>query len=70
MEEIIKIDLNNKNDLLDKYNDKNISDDIIEYIIKKAKAIPKYKRITIIINKKSDIDRDSVKLYKNIKKKP
>lgn len=64
MEEIIKIDLNNKNDLIDKYNDENISEDIIEYIIKKAKRIPKYKRIKIIINKKSDINRDSVKLIR------
>lgn len=64
MEELIKIDLNNKNDLLDKYNNKNISDDIIKYIIKKARKIPKYKRIKIIINKKSDINIDTSELIK------
>lgn len=64
MEELIKIDLNNKNDLLDKYNNKNISDDIIKYIIKKARKIPQYKRIKIIINKKSDINIDTTELIK------
>ena len=36
MEQIIEIDLKNKYNLIDKYNEKKVSHGLIEYIIKKA----------------------------------
>ena len=63
MEKIIEIDLNDKYDLIDKYNEKKISDEIIEYIVRQAKLI-KNNKIKIIINKKCHIDKDVTKLIK------
>ncbi len=63
MEKIIEIDLNNKYDLIDKYNEKKISNEIIEYIIKQAKFL-RNKQLKIIINKKCIIDKDIVKLIR------
>lgn len=63
MEKLIEIDLNNKYDLIDKYNEKKISNEIIEYIIKQAKFL-RNKQLKIIINKKCIIDKDIVKLIR------
>ncbi len=63
MEKIIEIDLNNKYDLIDKYNEKKVTHEIIEYIIKQAKPI-KNRRTKIIINNKCKIDKDISKLIK------
>lgn len=63
MEKIIEIDLNNKYDLIDKYNERKISNEIIEYIIKQAKLL-RNKQIKFIINNKCHIDKDISKLIK------
>lgn len=64
MEELIQININNKFDLIDKYNYEKISNELLEYIIKKTILINKNKKIKIIINKKIDIKEDSVELIK------
>ena len=52
MEQIIEIDLTNKNNLIDKYNEKKVSHSLIEYIIKQAEDANLYDEIKIVINKK------------------
>lgn len=64
MEELIQININNKYDLIDKYNYEKISDELLKYIIKKTSVIKKNKKIKIIINKKINIEQDSVELVK------
>lgn len=65
MEKIIEIDINDKYDLIDKYNEKKSSNEMIEYIIKQAQYLKKNKKIQIIINKKCNIDKDIKKLIKD-----
>ena len=52
MEGIIEIDLIDKYDLVEKYNEKNVSSALIKYIINEAMYIPKKDKIVIKINKK------------------
>ena len=64
MEEIIEISINNKYDLINKYNDKKVSNNLLKYIIKQTILLEKNKSIKILINKKLDIDINSVELIK------
>lgn len=64
MEQIIEIDLTNKNNLIDKYNEKKVSHSLIEYIIKQAEDANLYDEIKIVINKKWHIVEDCTKLIK------
>ena len=64
MEQIIKIDLTNRNNLIDKYNEEKVSHGLIEYIIKQVNDIVVYDEIKIIINKKCNFNEDCVKLIK------
>lgn len=64
MEEIIEISINNKYDLIDKYNDKKVSNNLLKYIIKQTILLEKNKKIKILINKKLDTDINSVELIK------
>lgn len=50
MEEI-KIDLRNEDDLLEKYNNSVVSNELINYIICSAMNIDKYSDIKIVVNK-------------------
>ena len=52
MERIIDIDLIDKYDFVEKYNEKNVSNELIKYIINEAMYIPKKDKIVIEINKK------------------
>ena len=64
MEQIIEIDLNNKYDFIDKYNEKKLSNEVIEYIVKQAISKKKNRKIKIVINKKCRIDKDITKSIK------
>ena len=64
MEQIIEIDLTNKHNLIDKYNENKISHGLVEYIIKQAEELNIHNEIKIIINKKFHIDEDCTKLIK------
>lgn len=61
MEKIIEIDILNKNDLIDKYNEDKLSRDLMEYIIKEVGYVRRKDKIKIVINNKC-----GVKNYKNI----
>lgn len=50
MKKIIEIDLINKEDIFDKYNKKNISNDLIEYIINETLKFDKKEDISFVIN--------------------
>jgi len=64
MEKIIEIDISDKYDLVDKYNEKKISKELLEYIIKQAGLVKRKHRIKIMINKRCNIDKDIKKLIK------
>lgn len=64
MEEIIEISINNKYDLINKYNDKKVSNNLLKYIIKQTILLEKNKKIKILINKKINTDINSVELIK------
>ena len=51
MEKIIEINLTDKEDFLDKYNKKRVSNDIIDYIIRQSMYTTKKDSIKVIINK-------------------
>lgn len=62
MEKIIKMDLSDKKDLLDKYNSDKVSGELIKYIINYYKFISKKDKIKIIINKKCDMEQNCTEL--------
>lgn len=64
MEKIIEIDLNNKYDFVEKYNENKISRELIDYIIKQSIPTTKKEKIKIIINAKCDLDKDCVESLK------
>ena len=52
MEKIIKIDLINESDIIEKYDSDKISNDLLEYLIKKCEFVRKDDKVKIIINNK------------------
>lgn len=65
MEKIIEIDLHDKYDLVEKYNENKISNELIKYIIKEAIPIRKNEKIKIVINVKCNtINRDCKEFLK------
>ena len=64
MEKIIEININNKNDLVDRYNDNKLSSVLLKYILKEALLAEKCTKTKVIINKKSDINKNSVQILK------
>lgn len=57
MDKIIEIDLSDKYDLVEKYNEKNVSKDLIKYIIDEAMDVSKKDKIIIEINKKFQLNK-------------
>ena len=65
MKREIKIDIDERDDLLEKFNENKISRDVIEYIIKEAMLVEKNDEIQIVVNKdKSILSEDCKKLIK------
>ena len=60
VEKIIEIDINNKADLLEKYNNTKISKELIEYLINESSYINKKDNIIIKINNNTKLDLDIV----------
>lgn len=69
MEDLIEITINDKYDLIDKYNEKKLSNNLLKYIIKQTIFTKKNKKIKIIINKNIDINKNSVEMIKEGLKK-
>ena len=65
MKKVIEIDLNSKEDLLERYNNKRISKDLIEYLINETNFISKKDNVVIQINNNIKIDIDIVKYLTN-----
>lgn len=55
MEKIIEIDILNKNDFIEKYNEDKLSRDLMEYILKESAFITKKDKIKVVINKKCEV---------------
>lgn len=62
MEKIIEIDLFDKYDLTEKYNDKHLSSELLEYIIEQATFVTKRNTVKIVINKKCPMEQDCIKI--------
>ena len=69
MECLIKINIDNKHDLINKYNEKNLSDKLLEYIINQTIFTKRNKKIKILINKKIDIKENSIEIIREGLKK-
>lgn len=64
MERVIEIDLFNKDDLYEKYNKKNVSRDLIDYIVKTAMFFGKKDKIKIVFNDSLNENVDYIELFK------
>ena len=51
MEKEIKIDITNRANLLEKYNESKVCKDVIEYLLKEAMFVDKETNIKIVVNK-------------------
>ena len=60
----IEIDLINKEDFVEKYNEKKVSKELIEYIIKQAMYIKERDKIKITLNRKFEAKEDCIKMLK------
>lgn len=69
LKETLEIDLNNKYDLVDKYNEKKLSNEILDYMIKESLQIKKDRSIEVVLNKKCHINKDVTKLIRDGLKK-
>lgn len=66
MEKEIKIDIANRDDLLEKYNENKVCKDVIEYLVKEAMLVSKEENIKIVVNKDSAVlNADCKELIKN-----
>lgn len=65
MEKVIEIDLFNKDDLYEKYNKKNVSRDLIDYLVKTAMFFDKKDKIKIVFNASLNENVDYITLLKN-----
>ena len=64
MENYIEINLVDKCDFIQKYNEKKVNIDVIEYILEQAMLIGKKENIKIVINKKFEVEQDCAKMIK------
>lgn len=64
MKNIIRVDLENRNDLLEKYNKNIVSRDLINYIIDNVPVFAKNETLTIVINSRIDNQKECISLIK------
>ena len=64
MEKEIIIDINNIYELVEKYNDNKISQDMIKYVVKEAMLVKNYEKIKLVINKKCNVKNNVSKMLK------
>ena len=62
MKKTIHINLKSESDLIDKYNENIVSNDLIEYILEQAHYINKKDELNVIIDK--EFDKDTIGLIK------
>lgn len=62
MDKEIKIDIVNKSDLLEKYDESKASREVVEYLIQAAMVVEESEKIKVIINKNSEIDENAKEL--------
>ncbi len=65
MEKVINIDINEESDMVEKYDNSKISQELLEYIIEKAKFTKKYDKIKIVINNNCQIKLNFPKMFYN-----
>lgn len=62
MDKEIKIDIVNKSDLLEKYDESKASREVVEYLIQAAMVVEESEKIKVMINKNSEIDENAKEL--------
>lgn len=62
--EVIKLDIETKEDLYERYNKNEVTESLINYIIESTRRIPKNETIQIIINKNKSIKDNCTELIK------
>lgn len=65
MEKIIEVNIANKEDFLDKYNKKRVTNDITDYIIRQSMYVTKKDKLKIIINKKCRLEQNCIQMIKD-----
>lgn len=65
MKKIIEINLADKEDFLDKYNKKKVTNDIVDYIIRQSMYVTRKDELKIIINKKCRIEQNCIQMIKD-----
>ena len=64
MERVIKVDLNCREDLTEKYNNNIVSSELISYIVGQAILFSKKENFRIIINNNCNLENDYISLIK------
>ena len=62
---IIKVDLDRKFDFLRKYNDKKVSNKLLEYIIDQIGTYKESDKVKIVLNKRCELDVNAIRLIKD-----
>ena len=62
MERIINVDILDKHDLVEKYNEDIVSKDLMNYLLEQVKFVDKNDNLKIIINQKFDFECDIVNM--------
>lgn len=65
MEKIIEIDLKNKEDLTEKYNEKLVSKNLVDYMIEQARFIDKKDKVKVVINNQCGLSKDCLEVIKD-----
>lgn len=65
METTIKIDILNEKEIISKYDEDDINQDLIKYILSKAKIIKRNKKIKVLIKNKSNLDIELINKIKS-----
>lgn len=64
MEKIIKLDINNKDDLYEKYNNSIINKELLNYLIESTPIFSASDNIVILINNQTEYSLELIKLIK------
>lgn len=64
MERIITIDLTEKYDVVEKYNEDKAAEEILKYVIRQAMLVEKYEKLKVIINNQTELRGKSIDILK------
>ena len=65
MERVIEVNIKDKYDFIDIYNERKVSGEMINYFIEQSTFVRKNDKLKIIINKKCEIEQNLTQMLKN-----